>query len=410
MCCLKRRAEGRQKSKKSQCKSVFLCSHKSAGHKVRSSRPSASRQVRTHSMMYKKRGHLCELPHVIVHVIVWEINRLQHHKAPRTDSNANSFSKQTICQTVVGDSTCKISNSVVLLFVKSANFHYWSKVKFSKYGFLIVRQKCNFSESWWKKTRQEKRVPWTTYTKKSGTRTPKNNSAPISCCWKLKREGEGVLGKCRVASRASSRVRSEFFFDFCDGPPFAERPVQGAVMLKLAIGKAEQCQQDSVQELEDRVVAELAERGIPIKRGSEDRGEVLIDYPYLELLLKAAQDPEIRKRLQKAANRSSNVQQHAAPCTFRAPRQNRRMTRRQHRIVIYQWVLLQLNQFGVICHDGSGMAAGVNHPGEHSRYMACSSQCQQRQCTRCLEGSRARSQLGGSSRRVGGGTEEVSES
>ena len=66
-------------------------------------------------------------------------------------------------------------------------------------------------------------------------------------------------------------------------------------MLSLALGKVKEppFEVRAVQELQESVIAELHRRGIHLERKLGDREDVPIDYRYLDLLSRTAEDPEV---------------------------------------------------------------------------------------------------------------------
>ena len=64
---------------------------------------------------------------------------------------------------------------------------------------------------------------------------------------------------------------------------------------KLALGQVKETpfSEGQVASLKEQVIGEMAEQGLQIRRDSRDREDVLLDYRFLELLLNAAEDPDV---------------------------------------------------------------------------------------------------------------------
>ena len=65
--------------------------------------------------------------------------------------------------------------------------------------------------------------------------------------------------------------------------------------MKLALGRVKECpfKPADVKALKDEVIMNLASMGIDLERSSGDRDDVPIDFRFLDLLLRAAEDPEV---------------------------------------------------------------------------------------------------------------------
>ena len=76
---------------------------------------------------------------------------------------------------------------------------------------------------------------------------------------------------------------------------YAERNGSAALLLSLAVGRVEQCPFDprGVRELKEATVEALQRHGLELGRKDADRTDLPIDFRYLDLLLRAAGDPEV---------------------------------------------------------------------------------------------------------------------
>ena len=76
---------------------------------------------------------------------------------------------------------------------------------------------------------------------------------------------------------------------------FAERHGTTELLLILALVKVKECpfKPADVQELKNVVTVKLASLGMDLTRCSGDRNEVPIGFRFLDLLLRAADDPEV---------------------------------------------------------------------------------------------------------------------
>ena len=76
---------------------------------------------------------------------------------------------------------------------------------------------------------------------------------------------------------------------------YAERHGEAPLLLNLAVGRVEQCPFDpqSIRELKKATVEALKRHGLELRRKDADRTDLPIDYRYLDLLLRAAGDPEV---------------------------------------------------------------------------------------------------------------------
>ena len=66
------------------------------------------------------------------------------------------------------------------------------------------------------------------------------------------------------------------------------------LLMDVALGRVKECPfpNEAVRELKDEVVQVLSSRGLQLKRESGDRDELPIDFRFLDLLLRAAKDPD----------------------------------------------------------------------------------------------------------------------
>ena len=76
---------------------------------------------------------------------------------------------------------------------------------------------------------------------------------------------------------------------------YAERQGTAELLMRLAVGRVEHCPFDaqSVRELKDSTVEALKRHGSELRRELADRRDLPIDFRYLDLLLRAAGDPEV---------------------------------------------------------------------------------------------------------------------
>ena len=65
--------------------------------------------------------------------------------------------------------------------------------------------------------------------------------------------------------------------------------------MNLALGRVQEnpFSEKDIQDLKRDVIDELERAGLELKREENDRRDVPIDFRYLDLLLKAAEDPEV---------------------------------------------------------------------------------------------------------------------
>ena len=70
------------------------------------------------------------------------------------------------------------------------------------------------------------------------------------------------------------------------------------LLVKLALGSVEKMPfvEEELAQLKSKVVRLLAGQGFQLKRSAQDRGDVPIDFRFLQLLLQAAEDPEVGPR------------------------------------------------------------------------------------------------------------------
>ena len=67
------------------------------------------------------------------------------------------------------------------------------------------------------------------------------------------------------------------------------------LLMNLALGRVQEnpfCEKD-IRELKQEIISELEQAGLELKREENDRRDVPIDFRYLDLLLRAAEDPEV---------------------------------------------------------------------------------------------------------------------
>ena len=76
---------------------------------------------------------------------------------------------------------------------------------------------------------------------------------------------------------------------------FAQQHGTPELLVRLVLGKVRECplKAADVQELKNEVVVKLASMGMDLTRCSGDRNNVPIDFRFLDLLLRAAGDPEV---------------------------------------------------------------------------------------------------------------------
>ena len=67
------------------------------------------------------------------------------------------------------------------------------------------------------------------------------------------------------------------------------------LLMNLALGRVQEnpFSEKDIQNLKEDVIDELERAGLQLKREENDRRDVPIDFRYLDLLLKAAEDPEV---------------------------------------------------------------------------------------------------------------------
>ena len=67
------------------------------------------------------------------------------------------------------------------------------------------------------------------------------------------------------------------------------------LLMDLALGKVQHSpfEAESLSRLKTEVVSELAARGLQLHRSADDRADLPIDYRFLQLMLTAADDPEV---------------------------------------------------------------------------------------------------------------------
>ena len=67
------------------------------------------------------------------------------------------------------------------------------------------------------------------------------------------------------------------------------------LLMQLALGRVESSpfDPDSIRQLKSETLEILAEHGLKLERSSDDRKDVPIDYRYMDLLLRASEDPEV---------------------------------------------------------------------------------------------------------------------
>ena len=66
------------------------------------------------------------------------------------------------------------------------------------------------------------------------------------------------------------------------------------LLMDLALGRVKECPfpNEAVRELKDEIAKVLSSRGLQLRRESGDRDELPIDFRFLDLLLRAAEDPD----------------------------------------------------------------------------------------------------------------------
>ena len=76
---------------------------------------------------------------------------------------------------------------------------------------------------------------------------------------------------------------------------FARRAGTTDLLAKLAVGRVETCPFDTseIQDLRRRIIEALAECGLHLNRTPDDRSDVPVDFRLVQLLLTAAEDPEV---------------------------------------------------------------------------------------------------------------------
>ena len=65
--------------------------------------------------------------------------------------------------------------------------------------------------------------------------------------------------------------------------------------MNLALGRVQEnpFSENDIQNLKEDVIDELERASLELKRGENDKRDAPIDFRYLDLLLKAAEDPEV---------------------------------------------------------------------------------------------------------------------
>ena len=108
--------------------------------------------------------------------------------------------------------------------------------------------------------------------------------------------GRWPVAARRYLSSAHWRMVTEKYkrFSPVHGPP--------ELLMNLALGRVKSCpcNQSDVSALKQEVVRALEQAGFELRRADEDRRDVPIDFRYLDLLLRAAEDPESTRK--KAIN------------------------------------------------------------------------------------------------------------
>ena len=76
---------------------------------------------------------------------------------------------------------------------------------------------------------------------------------------------------------------------------FTRRHGTTALLTRLAMGQVTESpfEEEAVARLKEQVVRALAEQGLHLNRQPEDRKGLPVDYRFLQLLLSAAEDPEV---------------------------------------------------------------------------------------------------------------------
>ena len=76
---------------------------------------------------------------------------------------------------------------------------------------------------------------------------------------------------------------------------FAEREGSSQLLTDLALGKVKECPfgKGSIRDLKESSLVALGRHGLSLQRNEEDRRDIPIDFRYLQLLLTAAEDPEV---------------------------------------------------------------------------------------------------------------------